>query len=128
MADEVTDAANQTQVANCFQSVDDNFICSEEFIGLYVVESIESDRIVHILKDTMIRMNLSIANCRGQCYDGAANIWLDKKWSGSTDIISGVQGYVYSLLHRRRKVIIPGRAQIYYFIKRAQIEIKYYTE
>ena len=30
--------------------------------------------IVHILKDTMIRMNLSIANCRGQCYNGAANM------------------------------------------------------
>ena len=50
MADEVTDAANQTQVAICFRSVDDNFNCNEEFIGLYVVESIESDRIVHILK------------------------------------------------------------------------------
>ena len=74
MADEVTDAANQTQVAICFRSVDDNFNCSEEFIGLYVVESIGSDRIVHILKDTMTRMNLSIANCRGQCYDGAANM------------------------------------------------------
>ena len=30
--------------------------------------------IVHILKDMMIRMNLSIANCRGQCYNEAANM------------------------------------------------------
>ena len=43
-------------------------------LGLYVVELIGSDYIVHILKDTMIRMNLSIAICRGQCYDGAANM------------------------------------------------------
>ena len=30
--------------------------------------------LVHILKDTMVRMNLPITNCRGQCYDGAPNM------------------------------------------------------
>lgn len=74
MVDEVADAANKEQVVICIRSVDDNFICNEEFIGLYVVQSTESDCIVHILKDAMVRMNLSLDNCRGQCYDGAANM------------------------------------------------------
>ena len=37
-------------------------MCSEDFIGVDVVESIKSDAIVHILKDTMIWMNLPVAN------------------------------------------------------------------
>ena len=45
-----------------------------DFVEVYVVESTKSDTIVHILKDTMIRMNLPITNCRGQCYDEAANM------------------------------------------------------
>ncbi|KAL5497072.1 hypothetical protein EMCRGX_G013468 [Ephydatia muelleri] len=74
MADEVTDASNKEQVVVCFRTVDEKFVCSEDFVGVYVVETTKSDTIVHILKDTMIRMNLPITNCRGQCYDGAANM------------------------------------------------------
>ena len=74
MADEVTDASNKEQVVVCFRTVDEEFVCSEDFVGVYVVETTKSDTIVHILKDTLIRMNLPITNCRGQCYDGAANM------------------------------------------------------
>lgn len=38
------------------------------------MESIQADVLVGVLKDTMVRMNLSINNCHGQCYDGAANM------------------------------------------------------
>ena len=74
MADEVTDCSNKEQVAICFRTVDNNFEPQESFIGLHVVESIQADVLVGVLKDTMVRMNLSINNCRGQCYDGAANM------------------------------------------------------
>ena len=30
--------------------------------------------LVAALKDVLLRLNLSLANCRGQCYDGAANM------------------------------------------------------
>ena len=30
--------------------------------------------LVSVLKDVLLRLNLSIHNCRGQCYDGAANM------------------------------------------------------
>ena len=39
---------------------------------------IQSDTIVHVIKDTFIRLQLSLSNCRGQCYDRASNM-LGKK-------------------------------------------------
>ena len=36
---------------------------------------------VAVLKDVLLRLNLSLANCGGQCYNGAANM---------TDIRTGV--------------------------------------
>ena len=46
----------------------------EEFIGLHVVPNICADTLVACIRDTLIHMNLSIQNCRGQCYDGASNM------------------------------------------------------
>ena len=74
MADEVTDVSNKEQVAVCLRSTNENFGVHEDFIGLHVVESIEADVLVSVLKDVLLWLNLSINNCRGQCYDGAANM------------------------------------------------------
>ena len=41
---------------------------------MHVVELIQADILVEVLKDTMVRLNLSLQNSRGQCYDGAANM------------------------------------------------------
>lgn len=57
-----------------FHTVNENFEPQESFIGLHVVKSIQADELVEGLKDTMVRMNLSLYNCRRQCYDGAANM------------------------------------------------------
>jgi len=39
------------------------------------VESIRTNVLVAVLKDVLLRLNyVSLVNCRGQCYDGAANI------------------------------------------------------
>lgn len=46
----------------------------EEFLGLYCVSSIDSDTIVGMIKDVLIRMNLNINKVRGQCYDGASTM------------------------------------------------------
>ncbi len=74
MADEVTDASNREQVVICFRWVDNNFEPHEDFIGLYKVDTIKADAIVAVLKDVILRLNLSINLCRGECYDGAANM------------------------------------------------------
>ena len=74
MADEVTDSSNKEQFVICLHWVDDNFVPSEDLIGFHHVESIQAGELVACLKDTLLHMNLSITNCRAQCYDGAANM------------------------------------------------------
>ena len=74
MIDECTDVSNQEQVAIILRWVDDQLTPHEEFIGLYAVPSIDSSMLVSIIKDTLVRMNLSLSKLRGQCYDGASNM------------------------------------------------------
>ena len=74
MADECTNISNHEQLAICFRWVDTELEVHEEFVGLYQIENISSDTIVQALKDCLIRMNLQWNRCRGQCYDGAANM------------------------------------------------------
>ena len=74
MANEVTDISNKEQVALCIRYIDELFQPHEDFLGLYFVESIKADILVACLKDVLVRMNMPITNCRGQCYDGAANM------------------------------------------------------
>ena len=74
MADEVTDSSNREQLIICLRWVDDHLAAHEEFIGLYSVDKIDAATLVHVIKDTLIRLNLKLADSRGQCYDGAANM------------------------------------------------------
>ena len=74
MADEVTDSSNREQVVVCLRWVDQHFEPHEEFVGLHVVNTVASDMITAVLKDVLLCMNLSLSNCRGQCYDGASNM------------------------------------------------------
>ena len=53
----------------------DDLVKHEELVGLYAVDNITSKTLVNSLKDVLlIRMGLSVQNCRGQCYDGANNM------------------------------------------------------
>lgn len=74
MADECTDISNHEQLVICFRSVDTDIEVHEEFVGLYQIANISADTIVQALKDCLVRMNLQWNRCRGQCYDGAANM------------------------------------------------------
>ena len=74
MADECCDVSNKEQLALCFRWTDDDLETHEDFFGLYGVPNITSDTLVAVIKDTLIRMNLSLGRCRGQCYDGASNM------------------------------------------------------
>ena len=59
----------------CVRYVDLNLDVHEEFVGLYSLESTSADSIVSTIKDILLRMNLSLDNCRGQCYDGASSMF-----------------------------------------------------
>ena len=74
MVDECTDSSNQEQGVIVLRWVDDQLQPHEEFIGLYAIPSIDSAMLVSIIKDTLVRLNLSLTKLRGQCYDGASSM------------------------------------------------------
>ena len=74
MADEANDASNKEQFVICLRWVDDEFKVHEEFSGLYEIDSLTANTLVAAIKNTLLRMNLNLSRCRGQCYDGASNM------------------------------------------------------
>ena len=46
----------------------------EDVIGLYVIDDISAAIIVQAIRDALVRMNLRLSKCRGQCYNGASNM------------------------------------------------------
>ena len=51
-----------------------DFNIEELFFGFYATEITSRETIFSIMKDVLIRMQFSIHQCRGQSYDGAANM------------------------------------------------------
>ena len=74
MIDETTDAANKEQVVLMVRWVDDSFTAYEEFIGLHVTGSTTAQALIGIIKDTLLRLILKLADCCAQCYDGGSTM------------------------------------------------------
>ena len=74
MVDETTDESNKEQVVICLRWVDSSLEAHEEFIGLYEVANTESSTLLAVIRDVLLRLNISIAKLRGQCYDGASEM------------------------------------------------------
>ena len=74
MADECTDCSNREQFTINIRWVDASLQDNVAFIGLYAVDAINANCLVSAIKDVLIRMNLKLSCCRGQCYDGASNM------------------------------------------------------
>ena len=74
MADECTDSANNEQLVICFRWVDHKLEVHEDFVGLYSIPNVSASTIFSVINDCLMRMNLQWNRCRGQCYDGAANM------------------------------------------------------
>lgn len=91
MVDETTDLSNTEQMVFCLRYVDDQLDVHEVVIGLHSLESTSADSILSTTKDILLRLNLRIENCRGQCYDGASNM------SGTK---SGVSTKISAIEHR----------------------------
>ena len=72
MMDEATDCGNQEQVVLVFRWVDEDLTPHEEFIGLYQMASITAAALLAIVEDTILRLNLKLQHCHGQCYDAAS--------------------------------------------------------
>lgn len=72
MIDETTDISNSEQVVLVFHWVDDAINVHEEFVGLYQFKSTDAQALVHLIKDVLLRFNMQLYSCCGQCYDGAS--------------------------------------------------------
>ncbi len=74
MADETTDISNREQVVICLRWVSETLDVHEEFVGLHMVDSVDANTRVKVIKDTLLRFNLSLSRIRGQWYDGASSM------------------------------------------------------
>ena len=88
IADETADVCNKEQVVVCIRWVDGEMQAHEEFIGITPVERTTAEDIVNVLSETLEKMHLRLADCRGQCYDGESTM------SGS---VSGVSTRIKTL-------------------------------
>ena len=65
---------NKEQLTFCLRWIDENIEAHEDFIGFYQISNIEAVTITSAIKDALTRLQLSLNECRGQCYDGASNM------------------------------------------------------
>ena len=74
ICDEYTDISNNEQLTICLRWINGNLEAHEDFIGFYQIPDIKAVTITNAINDALIRMQLSLNDCRGQCYDGASNM------------------------------------------------------
>ena len=71
IADECTDIANKEQFAVCLHWVNESLTAHKDVIGMY---NIDANTLTAAIRDVLLRMNLAMAQCCEQCYDGASNM------------------------------------------------------
>ena len=72
IADEYTDTSNKEQLTICIRWIDKHQEVSEDFLGFFNIPGTGAETIVSVIKDVLLKLQLSLAYCRGQCYDGAS--------------------------------------------------------
>ena len=73
IADEATDMSRNEQMSLSIRWVDDWYGIHEECIGLVQLPDTTAKTIFSLIKD-LIRCSLPLSQCRGQAFDGAANM------------------------------------------------------
>ena len=86
ICDEYTDISNKEQLTFCLRWVNSNLDAYEDFIGFYQIPNIGADTIASAIEDALLQLPLSTDKCRGQCYDGASNMF-GKKTGVATGIL-----------------------------------------
>ena len=69
LADKTADVKN---ICRCICWVDNDLCANEDMIAMYPVKETDADQLVFVIKDILMRLDLNIADARGQCYDGAS--------------------------------------------------------
>ena len=74
IADETTDISGKEQLAISLRWVTSSYEIHEDLIGLVYVEMTDASTLKTVIRDSLIRCGVSLSSCRGQAYDGAANM------------------------------------------------------
>ena len=74
IADETSDISRKEQVSICVRFVDEQFNIEEAFMGFAETPLANAKTLVQILSSFICSVGLDISHCRGQSYDGAANM------------------------------------------------------
>ena len=85
LADETCDISNKEQLSVCIRWIDEKFEIHEDIVAIVHVQKTDSESLYMELMNTLTSVGLSIENCRGQGYDGAAammghlnGVWLQR--------------------------------------------------
>jgi hypothetical protein len=102
LADEAADISNKEQLSLVLRFVDSSQQIREEFVGFYHCEDGTSGvALKEMILKVVADLGLSMANCRGQSYDGAGN--MAGKYNGVSSLIQGQFSkvlYVHCMNHR----------------------------
>ena len=74
IADEYTDVSNKEQLTICIRWIDKSLEVHEDFLGFLNIPDTGAETIVSVIKAVLLKLQGSLAYCRGQCYDGASNM------------------------------------------------------
>ena len=74
IVDEYTDISEKEQLTICIRWIDKHLEVSEDFLGFFNMPDTGAETIVRVIKDVLLKLQLSLGYCRGQCYDGASNM------------------------------------------------------
>ena len=74
IADEATDVSNKEQMNLSIRLVDNDYAVSEDPVSLVDLDDTFSNTLVRAVKGVLTRAYLQLNMCRGQAYDGAANM------------------------------------------------------
>ena len=74
IADEATDVTFSEQLNLSLRYVDYNYTINEDPIGLHRLPNTTAATLFIVVKDMLTRCSLTLADCRGQAYDGAATM------------------------------------------------------
>ena len=72
--DKTSDVLGKEQISICFRIAIDDLDVQEVFCSFYEITSTTSEELFKIVIDVHSRFQLPIDYCRGQYYDGAADV------------------------------------------------------
>ena len=74
MADKCTDITNKEQLSFYIRTVDNNLEVKEDFLGFYELENIKSVTVMNVIKDILLRFNLSLQKTYKRTMDKRKNV------------------------------------------------------